>query len=157
MKRDPVRITRNYEAMKKKFDDKKGANLLSPEPEEADYELAQYLAITVHDKDQRDNATDDEANDKQSVGAITTPFIHQKTCHIAGKRVLKPSMFVTVAGVTARALCDTGSDYSHVSGPFAKKLNHLKMSKWDRPRLYAVNDKEVTPRHQFNSVSIIHR
>ena len=31
------------------------------------------------------------------------------------------------------------------------------MSKWDRPRLYAVNDKEVTPRHQFNSVSIIHR
>ena len=143
---DPVRIARNYERIKNYV--KPGANNLSCNPKESDYQLAQCLAIDIESETQVEG--------KRSCAAITTPFTHKRTCQAIREKILKPSMYVYVAGIVARALCDTGSDYSHVSGSFAKKLSHLKTSKWDRPRLYAVNEKEVTPRNQLNSVPIIH-
>ena len=143
---DPVRIARNYERIKNNV--KPGANNLSCNPKESDYQLAQCLAIDIESENQ--------AEDKRSCAAISTPFTHQRTCQAIKKKTPKPSMYMYVAGIVARALCDTGSDYSHVSGSFAKKLSHLKTSKWDRPRLYAVNEKEVTPRNQLKSVPIIH-
>ena len=67
-------------------------------------------------------------------------------------------LHVTVGGIAARALCDTGSDYSHVSGIFARKLRScFSPVSWDRPKLYAVNQREVTPRYQYNDMDIAHR
>lgn len=59
------------------------------------------------------------------IKTIRTPSTHcKKTLEgIApkGVKLRKPVMMVTVAGIPARALVDTGSDYSHLSGEFAKK------------------------------------
>ena len=45
---------------------------------------------------------------------------------------------------------------THVSGEFARKLGHLKLSRWSRSKLFAVDGHKVTPQHQFNNVEISH-
>ena len=97
-----------------------------------------------------------ETEPKVECSAIVTPFGHSLNT-IEGK-ITKPVLHVTVGGIPARALCDTGSDYSHISGTFAKRLRtRFSASAWNRPKLYAVNNKEVTPRHQYNEMEIVHK
>ena len=134
--------------------DPKSASIVETYLPYDDFHEAQRIAYQLDD-DYID-ITEDE--DSKGSHAISTPFRHVKSVDSVQKGVTKPSLYVTISGVPARALCDTGSDYTHVSGTFAKKLTkqNLRTTAWNRPRLYAVNGREVTPQRQFDNLEIRH-
>lgn len=76
-----------------------------------------------------------------------------------GSRIHKPVMMVEIGGQITRALCDTGSYYTHVSGKFVEKLLPEPLSSWSRPKLYAATPQgiEVTPWHEFRQIEIRYR
>ena len=112
-----------------------------------DYHEAQRIAYQLSD-----NYLDKTNNhDFKESCAIDTPFSHS-----VQKGIIRATLNVTISGIPGRALCDTGSNYTHVSGTFAKKLydKELETTTWNRCRLYAVNGREVTPRRQFDNLKI---
>ena len=89
----------------------------------------------------------------EELKTIITPKVHQKKdvkgLSADGRVLHKPVMVVEVEGIRARALIDTGSDFTHVSGDFAKKLVNLEKKPWSKSKLYAATGIVVTPRYEF--------
>ena len=157
--RDQNRVTNNYDRMKKRVEIRETANQVSIGGDRVSEEELDRMQVIAYDVEGESDLSEPETETDDRVeecSAVVTPFGHN--CNSLEKKVTKPVLHVTVGGIPARALCDTGSDYSHVSGTFAKRLRALfSPVSWNRPKLYAVNQKEVTPRHQYNEMEVTHR
>ena len=157
-KKNPYAIAQNFKRIQNRINiPARDVNIMDEEIDERGLHEAHSIAYYFSDNFLDDEYEDDEnGEDPGDVSAITTPFSRKKI-NVVRSEVTKPCLYVDVSGVPARALCDTGSDYTHVSGHFANELNHLERSHWRRPKLYAVNGRDVTPRHQINGVEISHQ
>ena len=157
--RDQNRVTNNYDKMKKRVEVRETTNQVSIQDDRIPEEELDRIQALAYDIEGESGHSEQEIELDEKVkecSAVITPFGH--SCNSLEKKVTKPVLHVTVGGIPARALCDTGSDYSHVSGTFAKRLRaHFSPVSWNRPKLYAVNQKEVTPRHQYNEIEVTHR
>ena len=157
--RDQNRVTNNYDKMKKRVEVRETTNQVSIQDDripEEELDRIQALAYDIEDESGHSEQEIELDEKVKECSAVITPFGH--SCNSLEKKVTKPVLHVTVGGIPARALCDTGSDYSHVSGTFAKRLRaRFSPVSWNRPKLYAVNQKEVTPRHQYNEMEVTHR
>ena len=157
--RDQNRVTNNYDKMKKRVEVRETTNQVSIQDDRIPEEELDRIQALAYDIEDESGLSEQEIESDEKVkecSAVITPFGH--SCNSLEKKVTKPVLHVTVGGIPARALCDTGSDYSHVSGTFAKRLRaRFSPVSWNRPKLYAVNQKEVTPRHQYNEMEVTHR
>ena len=157
--RDQNRVTNNYDKMKRRVEVRETTNQVSVGGDRVSEEELDRIQAVAYDIEGESDLSEQEIGSDEKVkecSAVVTPFGH--SCNSLEKKVTKPVLHVTVGGIPARALCDTGSDYSHVSGTFAKRLRaHFSPVSWNRPKLYAVNQKEVTPRHQYNEIEVTHR
>ena len=152
--KDPIKIRENYDAMIKNKDKETVNQINNKAGFPTEEELDRIQALAFDSEDEVNSKKSSKRTKKKNCSTVTTSFSH--SCHSICKKVKKPILNVKIEGIPARALCDTGSDYSHVSGPFAKKLrSRFSTTPWNRPKLYAVNNKEVTPRQQFNNIGIV--
>ena len=154
--KDKVKIQGNYETMKK-TKEKETVNQIDKIPGfPTDEDLDRIQALAFDSGDDVNSRKGSKRTKKKNCSTITTSFSHG--CDPICNEVKKPILNITIEGIPAKALCDTGSDYSHISGSFAKKLrSRFSTTPWNRPKLYAVNNKEVTPRQQFNDIEITHQ
>ena len=152
--KDPVKIRENYDAMIKNKDRETVNQIDNKAGFPTEEELDRIQALAFDSEDEVSSKKSSKRTKKKNCSTVTTSFSH--SCHSIFKKVKKPILNVKIEGIPARALCDTGSDYSHISGSFAKKLrSRFSTTPWNRPKLYAVNNKEVTPRQQFNNIKIV--
>src|SRR5262249_15850697 len=119
-------------------------------PPDDELERVQSMALTFTEDE------DPAIEDKKDISTLSTSYTHRDAREFTAASVdqehsqaFKPVLTCMIGGKKARCLFDTGSQRSHVSGRFAAKLRHMTKLRWNRAKLFAVNNKEVTPKSRI--------